>query len=114
MTQAGDGLTITTADTDEAHVIAVGGELDLASAPELSRALAAPGGAEDAPVRLDLSAVTFIDSSALRALLLAGRQLAERGRTLQIGPRSDVVSRVLEVTQLDQQTEAFHVLPDPS
>ena len=33
---------------------------------------------------------------------------------LQIGPRSEMVSRVLEVTQLDQQTEAFQVLPDPA
>ncbi|HEX4867148.1 MAG TPA: STAS domain-containing protein [Acidimicrobiales bacterium] len=114
MTQAGDGLSITIDDTEAGHVIKVAGELDLASAPELSSVLAEPAGASTLPVVLDLSGVTFIDSSALRALLLAGRQLANAGRKLQIGPRSDVVSRVLEVTQLDQQTEAFQVLPDPA
>lgn len=114
MTQAGDGLTISTEDTAAGHVVKVAGELDLASAPQLSDALADPGGERTQPVVLDLSAVSFIDSSALRALLLAGRQLADAGRTLQIGPRSEAVSRVLEVTQLDQQTEAFTVLPDPS
>lgn len=114
MTQAADGLTITTEDTETGHVIKVGGELDLASAPQLSDCLADPGGDPAQPVVLDLSSVSFIDSSALRALLLAGRQLSDAGRTLQIGPRSDVVARVFEVTQLDQQTEAFTVLPDPS
>jgi len=114
MTTAGDGLSISTEDTEAGHVIKVGGELDLASAPQLAECLAEPGGDPSKPVVLDLSAVSFIDSSALRALLLAGRQLAEAGRTLQIGPRSEVVTRVLEVTQLDQQTEAFTVLPDPS
>ncbi|MFP5257201.1 MAG: STAS domain-containing protein [Acidimicrobiia bacterium] len=114
MTQAGDGLTIRTEETAAGHVVRVGGELDLASAPQLSEALADPSGDVSQPVVLDLSGVSFIDSSALRALLLAGRQLADAGRTLQIGPRSEAVRRVLEVTQLDQQTEAFTVLPDPS
>jgi len=114
MTQAADGLTISTEDTVNGHVVKVAGELDLASAPQLSEALAEPGGDAEQPVVLDLSDVSFIDSSALRTLLLSGRQLADAGRQLQIGPRSDVVSRVLEVTQLDQQTEAFTVLPDPS
>lgn len=109
-----DGLTITIEDTELGHVIKVGGELDLASAPELSKVLAEPAGQSTVPVVLDMQDVTFIDSSALRALLLAGRQLADAGRKLQIGPRSDVVTRVLEVTQLDQQTEAFQVLPDAS
>jgi anti-sigma B factor antagonist len=114
MSAAPDGLEITIEDTADGHVIKVGGELDLASAPELSKVLAEPAGQPSSPVVLDLSAVTFIDSSALRALVVAGRELGATGRRLQIGPRSEMVSRVLEVTQLDQQTEAFQVLPDPA
>jgi len=64
------------------------------------------------PVVLDLAEVTFIDSSALRTLVLSGRELADAGRKLQIGARSDRVTKVLEMTQLDQYTEAFQVLPD--
>jgi anti-sigma B factor antagonist len=109
-----EGLSITVEDTEAGHVIRVGGELDLASAPELTKVLSEPAGQSTVPVVLDLQGVTFIDSSALRALLLAGRELADHGRKLQIGPRSEVVTRVLEVTQLDQQTEAFQVLPDES
>jgi anti-anti-sigma factor len=107
-----EDLELKAEDTDAGHVIHVRGELDLASAPLLSDALAAAAANGTLPVILDLSKVTFIDSSALRALVLAGRDLSERGRTLQIGPRSEMVSRVLAMTSLDQHTDAFQVLPD--
>lgn len=107
-----EDLDLKVEDTEAGQVIFVRGELDLASAPNLSKVLgeAATGG--DQPVTLDLSEVTFIDSSALRALVLAGRDLAAKGRTLQIGPRSEMVSRVLTMTSLDQHSDAFHVLPE--
>jgi anti-sigma B factor antagonist len=104
-------LDLKVEDTDAGHIIYVRGELDLASAPQLSEALTAPSRDSARPVLLDLSEVTFIDSSALRALVLAGRELAGAGRTLQIGPRSEMVTRVLSMTSLDQQTDAFEVLP---
>jgi len=109
-----EDLGVEVEDTEAGHVIRVRGELDLASAPQLSAALEAAGGASSSPVVLDLAEVTFIDSSALRALVLAGRSLADSGRTLQIGPRSEMVNRVLTMTSLDQHTDAFQVLPDPS
>jgi len=107
------GLQVTSQTTEQGLRVTVVGELDLASAPRLSTALTpeAQGASE---VVLDLERVSFIDSSALRALVVAGRNLAEAGIKLQIGPRSEVVARVLEITQLDQQTEAFQVLPEPT
>jgi len=107
-----DDLGLKVEDTDAGPVIHVAGELDLASAPQLSAALSEAGREGADPVTLDLSEVTFIDSSALRALVLAGRELTEKGRVLQIGPRSEMVNRVLSMTSLDQHTEAFQVLPD--
>lgn len=114
MSASQDGLDITVEDTPTGQVIRVRGELDLASAPQLAAALADSTGGSSDPVTLDLAGVTFIDSSALRTLVLAGRDLSEAGRTLQIGPRSDMVTRVLEMTHLDQHTEAFQVLPEPA
>lgn len=114
MSSSAEDLDLEIEDTEAGHVIRVRGELDLASAPQLSAALEAAGGGPSAPVVLDLAEVTFIDSSALRALVLAGRSLADSGRELQIGPRSEMVTRVLTMTRLDQHTEAFKVLPDPS
>jgi anti-anti-sigma factor len=91
----------------------VRGDLDMSTAPALAAALT-KAGSDDAVITLDLSGVTFIDSSALVVLVSSGRELAERGARLRIGPRSEVVAKVLEITQLDQQADAFEVLPDPT
>lgn len=108
-----EDLDLSVEDTEQGHLVRVRGELDLASAPALSEALQT-GVAGEGTVVLDLAGVTFIDSSALRALVLAGRELADSGRALQIGPRSEMVARVLSMTSLDQHTEAFQVLPEPT
>jgi anti-anti-sigma factor len=114
MSDSPDALEITIEDTEVGHVVHVRGELDLATAPQLAAVLADATGQSTLPVVLDLSGVTFIDSSALRTLVLSGRELNGAGRKLQIGARSERVAKVLEITQLDQYTEAFQVLPDPA
>lgn len=92
---------------DRSHVT-VRGELDMSNAPELAGAIrAVPVGTT---VIVDLSAVSFIDSSAIGALVSAGQAIAEGGGRLQIGPRSDMVARVLEMTGLAGGTSAFDVL----
>ena len=65
-------------------VIAVTGELDLATAPRLSKRLneATLGGSGG--VIVDLSETAFIDSSGLHALMVAARQLTRRQRVLTI------------------------------
>lgn len=112
MSATPEALDITIEDTEAGHVVRVCGELDLATAPQLAAVLLDAAGQSTLPVVLDMAGVTFIDSSALRTLVLTGRELADAGRKLQIGPRSDRVAKVLEMTQLDQYTEAFQVLPD--
>ena len=99
-------------DTGDLAVV-VRGDLDMSTAPDLALTLGRVGQGQSI-VTLDLSEVTFIDSSALVALVTSGRELTERGARLRIGPRSEVVAKVLEITQLDQQSDAFEVLPDPT
>lgn len=66
-------------------VIAVTGELDLATAPDLSRMLDRTLDA-GARVVVDLSDTVFIDSTALSVLLAAGRRLgAEEGAAADLG-----------------------------
>ena len=90
-------------------VIRIKGELDMAAAPDLTEAIV--GAKESTRVSLDLSGVTFLDSSAIGALVASGRSLAEAGSRLELGPRSDIVTRVLEITGLADTAEAFDVLP---
>ena len=67
------------------------GEIDLLCVPELERWLDELNGRA---VAVDLSEVTFFDSSALRTFLGARR----RNHTLRIARPSKAVERVLEIT----------------
>jgi anti-anti-sigma factor len=112
MTHGAHGLAIDTELGDEVLEVRVRGELDMSTAAQLSEALGEAAGQPVKQVTLDLSGVTFIDSSALRVLVLSGRGLADAGRTLQIGPRSDLVARILAMTSLDAGSDGFTVLPE--
>lgn len=110
MTPAPQGLAIETEQQGDDVVVRVKGELDLSTTPQLSAAI--DGTADSArTVTLDLAGVSFIDSSALRVLVMAGRTLSGDGRALRIGPHSDTVARLLAMTNLDQGGDAFQVLP---
>ena len=58
-------------------VVTVRGELDIATAPDLEKALV-EAGQDDAPLFVDLTAVTFLDSTGLKVLVRAARQLDGR------------------------------------
>jgi anti-anti-sigma factor len=72
------------------------GELDIATAPSLVAALDDGVIGDSAVVVLDLSGVTFMDSTGVRALLGAYDKLGERLRILASAP----CQRVLAVTGL--------------
>jgi anti-anti-sigma factor len=76
-------------------VVAVAGELDMATAPELALALAAVEG----DVTVDLSAATFADPSALRVLLAANAA----GCRLRVVRRcGSPVARLLALTDTER------------
>ena len=108
------GCTIESVAHGSTLELRVRGELDMSTAPKLAEAIAEAAQGDAEITVLDLSGVSFIDSSALRVLVVAGRSLGEAGGQLQIGPRSDMVARVLTMTSLDTQSDAFEVLPQPS
>src|SRR3546814_16905205 len=66
--------------------VRVRGELDMSTAPELSAALVKAGEGGSGPIKLDLSGVTFLDSSAIGALISAGQELsASRSEERRVG-----------------------------
>ena len=81
-------------------VVTAGGEVDVASAPELERCLV---GLIDAgtPVVLQLADVTFMDSSGLRGLVTARQRAEKSSVSFTLDSRSPVVDRLLQVTGLD-------------
>jgi anti-anti-sigma factor len=88
--------------TDGQAVLTVSGEIDMVTAPTLHQAAEALLLSQDVQdVVVDLSAVTFCDSSALRVLLQL-RMTADRlGGAVHVRGASGTVARIFEVTGLD-------------
>lgn len=81
--------------------VEVKGELDLSTSPRLEDALRDEFNSGKSVV-LDLSQVTFIDSTGLNVLVAALRSCEQNGCQLELGPEPSVqVSRVLRITGLD-------------
>jgi anti-sigma B factor antagonist len=80
--------------TDGRVLLRARGELDLSTAPTLEHALGGLDGGKDACV-IDMSGVSFMDSSGLRLLIIAAESAQVAGRQLSILP-SSAVSLVVE------------------
>ena len=65
---------------------------------------------DDGDVRVDLSGVTFIDSSGLRVVLGVHQQLIREGRRLVLVAPSHVVTRLIHVAGV---VSHLHVEPQP-
>jgi anti-sigma B factor antagonist len=79
-------------------VIAVSGELDIASAPQLCARLDASRARRQPRLLVDLTSVDFCDSTGLRALLGAASEVrAHGGRFAIVCPPGGDVARLLEV-----------------
>jgi len=84
-------------------VVEVAGEVDMATSPQVTEAVeAAPDGCRR--VVVDLSEVTFLDSSGLNSLVGSRRSLGARGIELRVvSPSDHVVRRVFEIAQLTDE-----------
>jgi anti-sigma B factor antagonist len=96
---------------DDTSVLTVEGDLDLASAPSLKWALADLQPAGRRHVVVDLSKVTFIDSTALGVLVGAQRAMDGSVR-LAIACAEENVLRIFELTGLDGMFEIVPTLED--
>lgn len=103
---------IRSSGVDDTVVVEVIGEVDMATAPELTAMVDA---VRDGALRVvvDLSAVTFLDSSALNALVHCQRDLAKREIGFRVVEPSDRnVRRVFEITQLTATLSIVDSLAD--
>lgn len=93
-------FALDTSREGDVQVVAVRGELDMATAPLLRSVLATVGNRLPPRVELDLSGVTFVDAYALAVLHLAVRS-TPRSRRLALRDPSPVVRRALHLTGLE-------------
>lgn len=78
--------------------LTVTGVVDSHTTPQLAQAIESRGLTAD--LELDLSAVDFIDSSGLRIIVNAHRELEAAGHRLVLVGASDAVTRLLDITGL--------------
>jgi anti-sigma B factor antagonist len=101
---AADGLRVTN--------VRWTGEIDITRVPELrDEILALP---TDHPVHLDLSTVSYLDSSGLGMLVLLRKRLTRCGAAVTLVDVQPHVLRVLEVTGLDRAFQFSAAPVDPA
>jgi anti-sigma B factor antagonist len=102
-------LTIETAGTTVR--LALMGELDIATADQVSQALAQIEREEPETIMLDLRQLSFLDSTGLRIVVAADARAREQGRRLVIVRGPEAVERILHMTRLDERLD---IVDDPA
>ncbi len=86
-------------DAGEVHVVSLVGELDMKTAEGLADWLADVAGSL---VVVDLSQLTFMDSSGITALVKARAQIEQAGSELRLTRPTPNVERVLQIVSLSE------------
>jgi anti-sigma B factor antagonist len=92
-------------------VLRVRGEIDVASAPEFQTSLSDLVGQGSEIVIVDLSEVSFIDSTGLGVLVGAEKEMRDMSHSLRLVVPQPQIMRLLELTGLD---EVFTILSSTS
>ena len=82
-------------------VVAIGGEIDIQSGPQLRDQLLGIIRRHGAGLALDLSGVTFIDCAGINVLLATRRRAQLEGGSLRVLRASPRVRRLFALTHLD-------------
>ena len=95
------GLKVEKTVQEDVHTVAVHGEVDLYSSPKLREAVLSASLAATHSVRVDLSAVTYMDSSGVATLVEALRACNGRSIPFVLQAPSHAVMKVLQLSRLD-------------
>ena len=98
-------LDVTTHTRPDGVHVELTGELDLATSAKLEDELRRIEADDPPMIVLDLQALSFMDSSGLRALLAADSRSREAGRRFVLVRGDERVQRVLRITRLDERLE---------
>lgn len=107
--------------TGSAIVIAASGEIDYAASPRLRDLLDQAIHSGGAPVIVDLSAATFIDSTAIGVIIGAASKLGEVGSEMAIACTDEQILNIFQIVGLrevlsiyDSREEALGSLASPT
>jgi anti-sigma B factor antagonist len=104
-------LDVQSEDRDGLVHVALRGELDLSTVGKVQDELHRIEASSPRVVVLDLSKLTFLDSTGLRCLVTADERARESGRRVVIVRGPEAVQRVFSITRLEERLE---MVDDPS
>ena len=81
--------------------IAVSGEIDLATVPELETAIDSVFSSNSHSLVVDLTGSSFMDSTGLKTLVMANRRFDEDGRLFAIAVSGGPVSRLIDLSGVE-------------
>ena len=94
---------------DGPNVLPLEGEIDLHVSPAIAASLARMIDKKPPKLVVDLSGVTYIDSSGLAALIEAMQNVEQYGGQFALAGLQETVRVIFEIARLDQ---VFRIFPD--
>lgn len=98
-------LQVTTENRDQIVHIGLVGELDLSTVAKVQEELRRVEESAPPTVVLDLSRLTFLDSTGLRCIVTADERARDAGRRLVVVRGPDPVQRVFAITRLEERLD---------
>jgi anti-sigma B factor antagonist len=98
-------LDVNTEEREELVRIALRGELDLSTVEKVESELDQAEARQPPVIVLDMSGLTFLDSTGLRLVVTADERAREDGRRLVIVRGPDSVNRVFTITRLGERLD---------
>lgn len=95
--------------TDRPNVLPLEGEIDLHVSPRIANSLAGMVDEKPSHLVVDLSKVTYIDSSGLAVLIEAMQHVEAYGGKFALAGLEENVRPIFEIARLDQ---VFRIFPD--
>lgn len=107
------GLTIQKTELPSGwQCLVVEGEIDLATVDELESAIDTVFSSDSHPLVIDLRGSSFMDSTGLKALVMAHRRFDEDGRDFAIAVSGGPVSRLIDLTGVESSVKIVESTED--
>ncbi len=94
-------LRLSNEERPDATIVAVAGELDVESAPQLDEHLTAAIDGTPTLLVVDLSGVDFLDSTGLGVLIKAYARQRDAGSEFAVVASADRITKVFRITGMD-------------